>query len=201
MTTAADIAEERRLPEPSEIEAMLTRYFEGPVGADVVAKLHAEVARVLADPPLHGGMARGFLPSNGGRAFGRAWREDLSFQRTSPRSIDLAAWIAWSQSGYPRARPYCPEGYVGTWIQHEPAADPAPRWTLGRDGAFSAPGTPYANRISWCAHRQGTKANDASLWLEDDIGVAVKRLVVVRLTATELQLEPTSPPIFRLERA
>jgi len=173
MTTAADIAEERRLPEPSEIEAMLTRYFEGPIGADVVAKLHAEVARVLADPPLHGGMARGFLPSNGGRAFGRAWREDLSFQRTSPRSIDLAAWIAWSQPGYPRARPYCPDGYVGTWI----------------------------HRISWCAHRQGTKANDASLWLEDDIGVAVKRLVVVRLTATELQLEPTSPPIFRLERA
>jgi len=176
---------------------MLTSYFEGPIGADVVAKLHAEVARVLADPPLHAGMMSAFLPSNNGRAY--AWREDLSFQRTSPRSIDLAAWIAWSRPGYPRVRPYCPDGYVGTWIQREPAADPAPRWTFGRDGAFSAPGSPYANRISWRVHRQGTKGN--ALWLDDDFGVAAKRLVVVRLTATELHLQPTSPAMFRLERA
>ena len=198
--TAADIAEERRIPERSELEAMLVKYFVGPIGQDVVAKLHAEVVRVLGDPPLHAGMARGFLPSNGGRGFGCAWREELAFQRTTPRSIDLAAWIAWSQGGYPRARPYCPDAFAGTWIQREPAANAA-RWTLDRDGSFSAPGTPFANRVTWCVHRQGSKPDDASLWLGEPAGVGIKRLLVLRLTATELQLEPSAPPKILLERA
>ncbi|HEY1959880.1 MAG TPA: hypothetical protein VGH28_29935 [Polyangiaceae bacterium] len=196
----AEIAEERRIHEPSELEAMLTKYFIGPIGADVIARLGAEVARVLADPALHAGMARGFLPSNGRRGFGCAWREELAFQRTDPRVIDLAAWIAWAETGYPRARPYCPEAFAGTWIQREPASPSAPRWTLGRDGAFSAPGTPFASRITWCVHRHGTKLDDASIWLADATGVGFKRLLVLRVASTELVLEPTTPPVVRLER-
>ena len=198
--TAEDIDEERRVPERAEIAAMLAKYFVGPIGDDVVTKLHAEVTRVLADAPLRRGMARGFLPSNGGRGFGCAWREELAFQRTQPRSIDLAAWIAWSQPGYPRARPYCPDAYVGTWIQREPASATPPRWTLDHDGTFSAPGTPFAQQVTWCVHRQGTKPDDASVWLADKSAVAVKRLLVLRLAPTELHLQPGTPPNFRLER-
>ena len=196
MTTAADIAEERRLPAREEIAAMLSTYFVGPFSDDVVARLHAEVARVLGDPPLHAGMARSFEPGNGGRGFGCAWREDLAFGRTRPRSIDLAAWIAWSQPGYPPARPYCPDAYAGSWIDRESGA----HWTLEADGTFSAPGTPFAERIRWCVHRQGDKPDDASVWLADELAIAVKRLVVARLTPTELQLNPASGPTVRLER-
>jgi len=47
----------------------------------------------------------------------------------------------------------------------------------------------------------GDRPDDASVWLADELDIAVKRLVVVRLTPTELQLDPTSGPTVRLERA
>jgi hypothetical protein len=49
-------------------------------------------------------------------------------------------------------------------------------------------------------HRQGTKPDDASLWLADKSAVGVKRLLVLRLAPTELYLQPGTPPNFRLER-
>ena len=200
-TTVADILEQRRLPEHDEIAAMLSKYFVGPITDDVVTKLRAEVERVLADPALHAGMARGFHPGNGGRGFGCAWREELAFRRTDPRSIDLAAWIAWSQPGYPPARPFCPDAYAGTWIQREPMTSPPARWVLERDGRFSAPATSFATRTSWCVHRQGTAIDDASVWLADNARVGFKRLVVLGLSPSELTLEPATPPTIRLERA
>ena len=196
MTTVADILEERRVPEREEIAAMLAKYFVSPIADEVVAKLHAEVARVLADPPLHAGMSRSFEPGNGGRGFGCAWREEQAFGRTRPRSIDLAAWIAWSQPGYPASRPYCPDAYVGTWSERASAV----RWTLDRDGTFAAPGSLFATCTRWCVHRQGAELYEASVWLTDDVGVRLERLNVKRLTPAELHLQPTSSALIQLER-
>lgn len=179
---------------------MLAKYFVGPITDDVVTKVREEVERVLADPLLHAGMARGFHPGNGGRGFGCAWREELAFRRTEPRSIDLAAWIAWSQPGYPPARPFCPDAYAGTWIQREPTSATPVAWVLGHDGTFSAAGTDFATYIRWCLHRQGADLDEASMWLTDDRGVRVERLNVKRLTPTELRLKPTLAPTIHLDR-
>jgi len=124
---------------------MLWTYFVGPITDAVIDKLHAEVTSVLGEPPLHAGMIRGFDPGNGGKGFGCAWREDLAFGRGRPRSIDLAAWIAWSQPGYPPARPYCPAAFVGSWLQREASSPTPARWTLEPDGTFAAPDTPYTS--------------------------------------------------------
>jgi hypothetical protein len=188
------------VPGIAEIAAMLDKYFIGPISDDVVAKLHDEVARVLADPPSRAGRASSFLPSNGGLGFGRAWREELSYGLTTPRPIDLAAFIAWATKGYPPARPYCPDAFVGTWIQREPSAPSPPRWTFERDGGFAAPDTPFASRIYWCVHRQGDKPSDASVWLEDKLRMGPKRLLVLELGARQLNLQPGAGAIVRLER-
>ena len=200
MTTVEQILDQRRLPTRHEIAALLTKYFVGTVTEEIVTKLREEVAHVLADPPLHAGMARGFDPTNGGRGFGCAWREELAFDHSEPSALELAAWIAWSQPGYLPARPYCPDAFVGTWTQTQPEPH-SPRWTLERDGAFSAPGTLFADRVGWCVHRTGSKPDDVSLWLSDKLNIAVKRLVVWNLTAKELQLKPTTGPMIILERA
>ena len=200
MTTIEDVLEQRRIPEPSEVRAILDTYFVGPITDEIVAKLHDMVARVLADPALRGGEARGSEPGNGGLGFGRAWREELSYGRMYPRSIDLTAFIAWSHTGYPPAPPYCPDAFAGRWIQREPKTSEPVVWVLEGDGRFSAPGTPFADRITWCVHRQGVRPDEASVWLEDKLRIAEKRLLVRRITPTELHLSPTSDPDVHLER-
>jgi hypothetical protein len=72
---------------------------------------------------------------------------------------------------------------------------------LERDGRFSAPSTPFTDRVSWCLHRQGTDIDEASVWLIDETGGSVLRLNVKRLTPTELHLKPPTSSTVRLERA
>lgn len=192
-----DIDEQRRIPERSEIAAMLEKYFVGPVADDVVSKLHDEATTVLTDPAFRAGVASSFHPGNGGRGFGCAWREDLAFDRIDPRSIDVAAWIAWSQPGYPAPKPYCPDAFAGSWIQGE---SPSPgRWELHRDGRFSGPAS--FDQPGWCVHRRGSELDKSSLWLVDKRGNVVKRLVVTRLAPNELDLDTTSGVPIRLVRA
>lgn len=198
---AAAIREQRRIPERAEIADLLQRYFVGPIGDDAIDKLHAEVARILADPALRGGELRSYAPNNGGLGFGCAWREELAFQRTTPRSIDLAAFIAWSHKGYPAARPYCPASFAGRWLQREPAATSPVHWTLDADGTFSAPGSAFEGRARWCFHRNSERANDGAIWLDDRHSGTHKKLLVQRVTATELELQTTTPSTIRLERA
>jgi hypothetical protein len=198
---ATAIGEQRGVPVRAEIATLLETYFVGPIGDDAIDKLHAEVARILTDPALRGGVVRSYAPNNGGLGFGCAWREELAFRRTTPRSIDLAAFIAWSHKGFPPARPYCPDVFVGRWLQRDETA-PAPMlWTLGADGAFSAAGTAFDGRKRWCFHRQSEDANDGSIWLDDRHSGTHKRLLVLHVTATELALQPTSGPALRLERS
>jgi len=199
--TAEAIREQRRIPKRTEIAELLHKYFVAPIGDDVIDKLHAEVARILADAPLRGGVIRSYAPNNGGLGFGCAWREDTAFQRTIARSVDLAAFIAWSNKGYPRAKLYCPEAYVGRWLQREPTTSAPVYWTLDGDGAFSAPGSAFEGRKQWCFHRHTESPHDGVIWLDDRHSGTHKSLLVRRSTPTELELQPTSPPNVRLERA
>ena len=67
-------------------------------------------------------------------------------------------------------------------------------------GWFPAPGTPFAARIRWCVHRQGDRPR-RGVAVADETDVGVKRLLVLRLTPSELHLEPGTPPQIQFERA
>lgn len=184
-----DIEEERRILEPGEVKTMLETYFVGPITDEVASDLAEYVARVLADPPLHAGEISKFRPDNGGRGFGRAWREHLAYGRTYPRSIDLAAWLAASSEGYPAPKPYCPAVYIGKWEQREPDGAAAYTWTFDAGGRFHTDEPLCSDRDRWCVHRQGPgpRPRGDVIWLDDDLGIAHDSVLVI-------DLEPTAPP-------
>lgn len=175
------------VPSVAELTALLSRYF---VGATETAarRLHVDVSGVLADPARHAGEARAFDPRSGGRSYGEAWREEFAFDRDSPTPLDLAAWLAATGDNYPRPRPYCPDMFVGTWQQR--AVAPAPRWQFSVDGTFICDEPVLRARISWCVHRQSAKGPVGDvIWLDDDLGIAHKNLLIVAASPVELRLQ------------
>ena len=184
------------IPTDEELTSMLATYF---VGATPVhtQRLRAELTAVLADPARHAGEAGAFDFSGGGRRyFGQAWRELLSYDRRSPRPIDLAAYLAATTAGFPPVRPYCPEYLVGTWT-----ADGKQRWQFLADGTFVTDDPMWHDCISWCVHRQGTGPDDDALWLDDDLRISHERFAIRSRTPTELVLKsPGTDLRYRLVR-
>ena len=184
-----DIGEERRPFHPGEVRAMLEAYFAGPITDDVVDRLTAQVAAVLADPALHAGEIAKFHPGNGGRGFGRAWRELAAHGRTSPRSIDLAAWLAASSSGYPSPLPHCPDVYIGRWRQRPGAVH---LWELGAGGQFRTDDPIASARDRWCVHRQGDGPRGDAIWLDDELGISHDSLLVIDVGPSSLTVQPVA---------
>jgi hypothetical protein len=201
-----DPASEPRPMSPSAVDPtdrpallrLLDAYFVGPFEAGVVDALAAEVAAVLADPQRHAGVIADFHPGNGGRGFGLAWREELALGRASPTALDVAAWIVWSR-GVP-ARPYCPPAFVGIWRQLEPASG---IWELGPQGELRCGEPGMRARVHWCMHRQSERGpvGDA-LWLDDELRISPKILLVRAASANELALQAvgSAKPVIRLVR-
>ena len=187
-----DIAEERRVLGPGEVRRVLETYFAGPITDEVVGRLTEEVARVLADPALHAGEMAKFHPGNGGRGFGQAWRELAAFGRTSPRSIDLAAWLAASTAGYPAPRPCCPDVYAGRWQQRRPGGGPAPVWELGPDGRFHTDDPIASARDRWCVHRRDGGPRGDAIWLDDALGISHDSLLVLDVGPAALTVQPVA---------
>ncbi len=166
-----------------------------------MTKLWEYVARVMKDKPLHWGEISKFDPGNGGRGYGRAWREQLAYDRTYPRSIDLAAWLASSTKGYPAPKPYCPDRYVGTWKQQDPEAATAYTWQFDADGRFHTDEPLCEDRIGWCVHRQNPGPRGDAIWLDDALGIAHMTLLVHDVTPTTLIIQPVSiDGTYRLDR-
>jgi hypothetical protein len=82
------------------------------------------------------------------------------------------------------------EEIVGRWLQREPATDAPVSWTFNADGSFSAPGTPFAKRATWCVHRHVDDPAKTSVWLFDASSISHNYVAVVGVSATELRLEP-----------
>jgi hypothetical protein len=174
------------VPTVADLSALLSRYFVGATEA-AARRLRDEVSAVLADPARHAGEASAFDPGNGGRAFGQAWREDLAFDHRSPTGLDLAAWLAATSENYPKPRPYCPDMFVGAWQQRAPA--PAPRWQFSADGTFACDEPMLRIRVTWCLHRHSANGPIGDvLWLDDDLQIAHKNLLILAATPTELRL-------------
>jgi hypothetical protein len=186
-------------PDRPAILRLLDAYFVGSFEAGVVDALVAEVAAVLADPQRHAGVIADFHPGNGGRGFGLAWREELAFGRASPTALDVAAWVIWSR-GVP-ARPYCPPPFVGTWRQLEPVSG---IWELGSHGELRCGDPGMRGRVHWRMHRQSERGpvGDA-LWLDDELRISPKILLVRAASANELALQAVgaAKPVLRLVRA
>ena len=185
-------------PSSAEVRRILDENFVGPIGDDVVNRLTEEVRTLIADESLLGREFREFHPSNGGRGFGYRWREVLAFDQSSPRPVDLVAWVAFSRRGYPAARLYCPNEFVGRWVQHKPSAA---TWELGADGSLktTAPGFTYRNW--WAIHRLGGSLGDA-LWLYDEQGDPPSRLQLQSVEPRQLTFSTMgSDPAVVLERA
>jgi hypothetical protein len=197
-----DIEDERRILAPAEVQTMLEQYFIGPITDETVRRLTDHVARVIADPPLHGGEISSFRPENGRRGFGRAWREVLAFGRTYPRSIDLAAWLAASTTGYPAPKPYCPDLYVGRSRQHEPDGASGYIWDFEAGGRFHTDEPTASTRDSWCVHRQDVGPKGDMIWLDDELGIAHDSVLIIDLTPAALIVQPTDSDIYyKLVRA
>jgi hypothetical protein len=175
------------MPTLAEISALLSRYFVGATEA-AAQRLHDEVRDVLAAPARHAAEASAFDPGNGGRGFGQAWREELAFDHRSPNPLELAAWLAATGDNYPMPRPYCPDKFVGTWQQR--TAGPQVRWQFSVDGTFICDEPLLRARIRWCVHRQSAKGPVGDvLWLDDDLGIAHKNLLVMAASPAELRLQ------------
>lgn len=192
---AADIGEDRRAIDRAEVVELLEAYFAGPITDALVDRLTAHVAAVLADPALHAGEIAKFHPGNGGRGFGQAWRELAAFGRTSPRSIDLAAWLAASSSGYPAPRPYCPAIYVGRWQQRHPGSGSGHVWELGADGRFRTDDPIARARDRWCVHRHGDGPRGDAIWLDDDLGISHDSLLVIDVGPATLTVQPVAADV------
>jgi hypothetical protein len=190
-----DIGEERRVPSQVEVKAMLENYFTGLITDEIASKLTDYVARVIADPPLHAGETSKFHPGNGRRGFGMAWREQLAFCRTYPRSIDLAAWLAASTEGYPEPRPYCPDFYIGRWMQKDPETTSAYVWELDACGRFHTNHPLYSDRDRWCVHRTNPGPKGDQIWFDDELGISHYSVIVYDVTAKELTVKPSSPDV------
>jgi hypothetical protein len=187
-TTAKDIEESRRIPDRSEVKAVLDEYFVGPITEEIVTKLTDYVVRVMQDKPLHWGEMDKFHPQNR-RAFGKAWREVLSYDRDYPRSIDLAAWLASSTDGYPAAKPYCPDLYIGTWKDHDPETPYT--WQFGSDGRFHTDEPICAGRIRWCLHRRGKPDPKGDvILLQDELAIGHQSVLIHDVTPTLLVIQP-----------
>ena len=103
--------------------------------------------------------------------------------------------------GHSPARPYREAGYVGRWLQREPAASSPVHWTVDADRTFSAPGSAFEGRTRWCFHRNSARENDGAIWLDDRHSGTHKKLLVQRVSASQLELQTTTPSIILLERA
>jgi hypothetical protein len=187
-------------PTVDEIGAMLRHYFVSSTEQDVT-RLHTEVAATLSDPASAAAEARGFDPVNGRRGFGLAWREDLAYKHRRPTPIDLAAWIAFTQPGYPSPRPYCPDVFVGTWTQRWPKFSPAATWELRLDGTLVCGEPTLTTYTMWCVNRQGPALLDSVIWFDDDTRIAHYYLMVNEVTPRELIVhEPGTPTKYELVR-
>jgi hypothetical protein len=186
-------------PSVTELAALLARYFIGATDA-AAQRLHHEVREVLANPARHAGEASAFDPGNGGRGFGQAWREELAFDHRSPSPLELAAWLAAIGDNYPMPRPYCPDAFVGEWQQQ--SAGPAYRWQFSVDGTFICDEPMLRVRVSWCLHRHSAKGPVGDvLWLDDELQIAAKNLLVLGVSPTELRLQlPGSGTEYMLVR-
>ena len=186
-TTAKDIEESRRIPDRSEVKAILDQYFVGPITEEMVTKLTDYVARVMRDPPLHWGEMAKFHRRNR-RALGKAWREDLAYDRDYPRSIDLAAWLASSTEGYPEPKPYCPALYIGTWRDQDPKT--AYTWEFGDDGRFQTDEPMCSDRFLWCVNRSSSGPKGDSIFLDNAHKNSREILLVHDVTPTTLIIQP-----------
>jgi hypothetical protein len=168
----AEIAEGRKLPPVAELKRLLDLYFEGPITDDIAEKLHSSMVAMRADEPRHRGEVGAYL-GNMVRGHGRAWFEDFTRGRTLVREVDLALFHAATTRGYPKAKPHCPQPFVGTWTQRGATArDSSPvTWTFGDDGSFATNLPRVATARRWCIHTYQTPRGDpgaSEVWVRDD---------------------------------
>ena len=184
------------IPTDDELTTVLATYFVGATPAHT-QRLRAELAAVLADPARHAVQASAFDVSGGGkRYFGQAWRELLSYDRRSPRPIDLAAFLAATTAGFPPPRPYCPDYLIGTWT-----ADDQRRWQFLADGTFVTDGPTWQRCVTWCVQRQGSDPRSDVVMLDDDLRIASRMFVFRSLSPNEIVLErPGTDLRYRLVR-
>jgi uncharacterized protein YjbI with pentapeptide repeats len=160
------------VPDREAVRAVLIENFVGPITDEIVERLTEHVRAVMADRAALGWEVLAFHPSNGRRGFGYRWREVLSFEQSSPRPIDLVAWIAYRHPGYPPALPHCPSELVGTWLQTAPC--PA-TWELDADGTLRTTAPGFTHRIRWAVLRMSPPMRD-SLWVFEEASEAPKTL-------------------------
>ena len=185
-------------PDTQAVRAVLAENFFGPISDDIIKRLTDEVAGVIGNESQLGRDVIEFDPANGGRGFGQRWREVLAFGQTTPRPLDLVAWVAFSRRGYPSALPNCPVDLCGSWQQTSP--DRA-TWELRPDGTLRSSAAGFAHRTRWAVHRQDAPLADV-LWVFEEGSKAPKPLRLRPAAAGQLALSPAgSEDVFVLERA
>ena len=185
-------------PDSQAVRTVLTENFVGPITNELVKRLTDEVASVIADDSQLGRDTIEFDPANGGRGFGQRWREVLAFGQTTPRPLDLVAWVAFSRRGYPSALPHCPPELRGMWQQTSPGTA---TWELLPDGILKTTATGFTHRTRWAVHRQDAPLKDV-LWVFEDGSKAPKPLRLRPAATGQLAFSPAgSDDVFVLERA
>jgi hypothetical protein len=187
---AGERRDRQRIPDASEVRALLEKYFDGPITDAQVALVASKVRDIASDPAKLKTEIHAFY-ANAGRYHGRMWREELAMGPVAPDVVDLVPWLGSTLDGLPPPRGYCPKPLAGTW-EGEGA-----RWQLSPDGALSTTQVPFTGSSSWYVRRRGDEVGDLLL-LPKSLGGPVQ-LTIKRVTDDELELRYDVKP-FVLRR-
>lgn len=144
-------------PDRAEILEILETYFVGPISAEV----HDTIAAEFHHADTSKGRWASLQSSYESQVAysGQAWNEEAIDRRWMTRrdavSLIASMYAEGDQDNFPPPKRYCPQPYVGTWRQLEPAHDGEPiLWHLAADGAFrsNSPDVP-AGFAYWCINR------------------------------------------------
>lgn len=189
---AAEPRDSRRIPDATEVRALLEKYFDGPITDAQVALIENKVRDIAEDPAKLRIEIHAFY-ANAGRYHGRLWREELDMEPVAPDVVDLVPWLGSTLDGFPPARGYCPKPLAGTW-----EGDGA-RWQLSPDGALTTTQAPFTRYSSWYVRRRGEEVGDLLL-LGRPLG-GPEQMTIKRVTDNELELRyNTKPYVLRRVR-
>jgi hypothetical protein len=151
------------LPDRARVKDLLTRYFIGPIGEAQIDVADAE----FRDNWEHQFQAYQSHFESPTEWRGKAWREEFTHGRRYMNAGDMLLMYAnmmASAGRFPEPKLFCPQQFVGTWVQVEPPPTVEPAlWHLDTDGSFrsNSPQAPRAN--FWCVIRNGDDVRPGSL--------------------------------------
>ena len=151
------------IPDRTRVKELLTRYFVAPI---------SEAQIDVADAEFRHAWEHNFRASHSHfdsptQWQGKAWSEEFTHSRGQMTPSDLLLMHANMMAiggRFPEPKLFCPQEFVGTWVQVEPPPSVEPAlWHLDADGSFRSNSSQAPRASLWCVIRGGNDARPGTL--------------------------------------